>query len=272
MLYSTHQRNTADLLRGRRPGTRQDLALSKRTHLWKNIPRIVTEECLRGLKKSPTQEVSYWSAILRGRLPALVLQPEDEILDYSNDMFLDEEPQEERIRCLEAFISAKITSLPNARNLFRAYSYMSERYRDGDDGRFAWPPFMVAQRKVLGKDYPTLYNTLANPSIDEPKAFEALTQLAILVRLISDMEHYLVPANSDALEQAGVDCYTATEIFHVGKEKTTISGVIESVQRQFSRRQKVHQVVAVPLFASFPVYDFFLLHRTDNGWKVAAGY
>jgi hypothetical protein len=28
----------------------------------------------------------------------------------------------------------------------------------------------------------------------------------------------------------------------------------------------------VPLFASFPVYDFFVLHRTNTGWRVAAGY
>ncbi|CAB9518342.1 expressed unknown protein [Seminavis robusta] len=39
VLYSTHQRSTADLLRG----------LSRRRHIWKHIPRIVNEDCLRGL-------------------------------------------------------------------------------------------------------------------------------------------------------------------------------------------------------------------------------
>jgi hypothetical protein len=274
LLYSTHQRSTPDLLRGRRPGTGHDLALSKRTHLWKNIPRIVTEDCLRGLRKNPTGEFSFWSAVLRGRLPALVLQGEFHIRTYTEDMFFEEDSQEERIKCLKAVISGEISSLTNARNLFRAYSYMSERFSDGTsmNSLFAWPPFMVAQSNVLGKNYPLLYTTLQNPSIDEPKAFEALTQLAVLVRLISQMEHDLVPVNTAALEQPGVNCFVATELFHVGQNATNISEVIESVKLQFSRRQQVHQVVAVPLFASFPVYDFFLLHRTDNGWKVAAGY
>ncbi|KAL3911917.1 MAG: hypothetical protein SGILL_007093 [Bacillariaceae sp.] len=273
LLYSTHQRSTADWLRGRRPGTGLDLALSKRTHLWKNIPRIVTEDCLRGLQKNPAGESSFWSAVLRGRIPALVLQDEHDIRGYTRDMFFAEDSQEERIKCLKAVISGEINSLTNARNLFRAYSYMSERFADGETSLFAWPPFMVAQSNVLGKNYPLLYTTLANPSIDEPKAFEALTQLAVLVRLISQMEHDLVPVNTAALEQQpDVNCFMATELFHVGQNATTIAGVIESVQMQFSRRQQVHQVVAVPLFASFPVYDFFLLHRTDNGWEVAAGY
>ena len=36
--------------------------------------------------------------------------------------------------------------------------------------------------------------------------------------------------------------------------------------------KQVQQVVAVPLFASFPVCDFFVLHRTNNGsWKAASG-
>lgn len=272
LLYSTHQRSTVDLLRGRRPGTGVDLTLSKRIHLWKNIPRIVTEDCLRGMQKNTTEELSFWSAVLRGRLPALVLQDEGNILHYTDDVFFAEDSQEERIKCLKAVISGEINSLTNARNLFRAYSYMSERFSEGVNSLFAWPPFMVAQKNVLGKNYPLLFYTLAKPSIDEPKAFEALTQLAVLVRLISRMEHDLVPVNTAALEQPGVNCFQATELFHVGENATNILGVIESVTMQFSRRQQVHQVVAVPLFASFPVYDFFLLHRTGNGWKVAAGY
>jgi hypothetical protein len=40
VIYSTHQRDTADLLRGRRPGTHGNIDLSKRPHLWRQIPRL----------------------------------------------------------------------------------------------------------------------------------------------------------------------------------------------------------------------------------------
>jgi hypothetical protein len=66
--------------------------------------------------------------------------------------------------------------LPSRKN-FRAYSYMSERFvaADSDDPLFAWPPFMVAQSNVLGKNYPYLRAPFENPQVDEAKAFEALT-------------------------------------------------------------------------------------------------
>jgi hypothetical protein len=40
---------------------------------------------------------------------------------------------------------------------------------------------MEAQQNVLGKDYPRLWETLDSPSIEEPKPFETLVQLAVLV-------------------------------------------------------------------------------------------
>jgi hypothetical protein len=41
---------------------------------------------------------------------------------------------------------------------------MSERFvaADSDDPLFAWPPFMVAQSNVLGKNYPYLRAPLEN--------------------------------------------------------------------------------------------------------------
>ena len=114
---------------------------------------------------------------------------------------------------------------------------------------------------------------LQHPSIDEAKAFEALTQLAILIRLMTGLEHDLVPLNSDVIERAGIMPFEATELFYVGQEATTIPSIVTSISRQFSRRTNVMQVVAVPLFASFPVYDFFVLHRiSHDSWRVAAGY
>ena len=273
VLYSTHQRGTADLLRGRLPGTGPELTLSRRPHLWQQIPRIVNENCLRGLYKEPTEEASFWSAVLRGRLPALVLQDSKTIEGYTEDMFLNEDNKTERNKCLKAVITGEIDSLPNARNLFRAYSYMSERFTKGSTARYAWPPFMIAQYNVLGKEYRRLRATLEHSSIDEPKAFEALTQLAILIRLLTQMEHELVPMNVDGIQKAHTNPFDATELFYVGQEATDIARIINAVALQFSLRTEVQQVVAVPLFASFPVYDFFVLHRTSNEkWEVAAGY
>lgn len=152
VLYSTHQRNTPDLLRGRVPGN-SSLTLSRRRHVWKQIPWIVNKDCLRGLYKQPTEEPSFWSAVFRGRLPALVLQDRGTIAEYTDDMFMDQDSAEERINCLKATISGDINSLTNARNLFRAHSCMSEQFTQSNDTpRYAWPAFMIAQQSVLGKD------------------------------------------------------------------------------------------------------------------------
>jgi hypothetical protein len=37
-------------------------------------------------------------------------------------------------------------------------------------------------------------------------------------------------------------------------------------------RPQVLQVVAVPYCASFPVYDFFVLHKVNGCWIIKAGY
>ena len=147
---------------------------------------------------------------------------------------------------------------------------MSERFKTLRKARFAWPPFLISQEAVLGKDCGSLRTSLEDPSIDEAKAFEALTQLAVLVRLLSAQHHELVPINT-AIPDGG--SFEATEILHVTQSATTIADVIEAVKIEFSKRPNVLQVVAVPYFASFPVYDFFVLHRTDGvGWEIAAGY
>jgi hypothetical protein len=113
---------------------------------------------------------------------------------------------------------------------------------------------------------------LARIRLDEAKAFEALTQLAVLIHLLSETEHQLVPMNIDAIRQAGVTAFDATELFFARSNATDIPKIIQAVSTSFSLQRHVQQVVAVPLFASFPVYDFFVLHRTSTGWRVAAGY
>jgi hypothetical protein len=165
LLYSTHQRETADLLRGRTP-TDYSLTLSKRSHLWLPIPRITGEGCLRGMLQSPNEQLPFWSAVLRGRLPALLVLKPELILSYADDIYTRVNDtamlKEERKRCLTAVITGDIGDIPNGRGLFHAYSYMSERFTStlSSKPRFAWPPFMVAQAAVLGKPYPLLRATL----------------------------------------------------------------------------------------------------------------
>ena len=155
--------------------------------------------------------------------------------------------------------------------MFKAYSYMSERFTHStsDSPSFAWPPFLVSQFDVLGKDCGSLRTALEDPLIEGAKASGALTQLAVLVRLLTAQHHDLVPHHRNI--PAG-GSFHATEIFHVEHTVTTIAGVVETVKCAFSNRIHVLQVVAVPYFASFPTYDFFVLHRNDDGWVIAAGY
>jgi hypothetical protein len=78
--------------------------------------------------------------------------------------------------------------------------------------------------------------------------------------------------NVDAIRQAGVTAFDATELFFARSNATDIPNIIQAVSNRFSLQRHVQQVVAVPLFASFPVYGFFVLHRTSTGGRVAAGY
>jgi hypothetical protein len=45
----------------------------------------------------------------------------------------------------------------------------------------------------------------------------------------------------------------------------SIERVVEAVTACFMHEPAVLQVVAVPMFASFPKYAFFLLHRKQKG-------
>jgi hypothetical protein len=80
--------------------------------------------------------------------------------------------------------------------------------------------------------------------------------------------------NLDAIRQAGVTAFDATELFFASINATDIPKIIQAVSNRFSLDidRDVQQVVAVPLFAAFPNYDFCVLHRTSTGWHVAAGY
>lgn len=266
IVYSTHHRDTKDFLRGRTQGRN----LSVRRHDFLMIPRIERLECLRGMYQKASNQPSFWTAVLRGRLPALMNQRQAEIVYYSEDMFSESRANADRIAALSAVITGDIAKLPSGRELFKSYSYMCERFQKGGRPRFAWPPFLIAQESVIGKDCSSLRESLEAPSIDEAKAFEALTQLAVFVRLLSEEHHYLVPHNPNISEGGA---YVATEVFHLQEEAETIDQVKKAVKAEFSDNPDVMQVVAVPYFASFPTYDFFIFHReAENRWSVAAGY
>lgn len=160
LLYSTHHRETSDLLRGRRPeGVNACLVLTKRRHVFLPIPRIQNTACLHGMFLSRPHVPSFWCAVQRGRVPALMLQTGGNLTGYAADAFEDRPSEDLRKRCLAAVVTGQLNNLPTAsRNNFRAYSYMSERFvaADSNDPLFAWPPFMVAQTYVLGKNYPYL--------------------------------------------------------------------------------------------------------------------
>lgn len=289
VLYSTHKRDTADFLWGRERAEKNGLSI--RPHTWLSMPRIENENCIRGLKKEGSEQLSFWCAVLRGRIPSLLLLTQSSIQRFAEDdpVFARYEPKfggtnqdflayemaqrESRKAALRAVISGDISLLPRERNSFAAYSYIADgENRPGGETRlYAWPPFMVAQPNVLGKDCSSLRTLLEQPQIDEAKAFEALTELSVLARLLTDERHELVPRNP--MIQAGKD-YEATEYYMVEKSVDCIETLINSVAREFSHhnRQQVLQVLAVPAHAEFPKYDFFLLHRQADGWQITAGY
>ena len=279
LFYSTHQRSTEDLLRKKLPGGPQAMVFSRRPHHWVKIPRIETEKCVQGLFKKATWQPSLWCSVLRGRMPALAVQ-KDEIAEYAKTVMQTHEvlSEEERIAlikerslCLSAVITGKIDQLPNEHNHFRAYSYRSDRFNtDTGNPSFAWPPFMVAQRNVLGKNYPQLRATLEKSNIDEAKAFEALVQLAVLVRLLAKEDHELVPCHPSVKNP--LSAHLATEMLHVGDSATTLKALITDVTDRYKDFPETVQVVAVPMYASFPTYDFFLLHREERNWNAVVGY
>lgn len=289
LLYSTHLRDTVDLLRGR--GRRQTAArFSFREHTWLSIPRIENQGCINGLVRGESiSENSMWCSVLRGRIPCLFLTPPHEIESFAKTAFLTAEEvgylggiteaeynrrqHAERIEALKAVITGKIGSLPRERNMFAAFSYASTTQVEEGVSRFAWPPFMIAQKRVLGKNYERLRATLENPHIEEAKAFEALVQLSVLVRLLVNESHDLVPRN-DAIAEG--DDFDATELFYPDNSATDTGSLKRAVHARFCQDEfeAVQQVVAVPSFAQFPLYDFFVLHRnsSNNMWDIVAGY
>ena len=283
--YSTHYRSYADILRGQE-GT--NFRLSTRNHYFLPIPRVSNKLCLEGLKPSSSQDCSLWSAVLRGRIPCLILSDQEQITafadfsfereamqkagrNYFDQEFLQTEALTRRIAGLASAITGEIAEWDDhTREEFKAYSYVAEQLGNNRKPLCAWPPFLLGSKAVLGRHYKDLFGTLCHPQIDEAKAFEALSELAVLLRLLSSQRHQFVRAVQGlSLSEA----YHATEMYHVDEEARDLESLINKVQVKYAYEDHVKQVVVVPYFASFPIYDFFIFHRSETkDWVAAAGY
>jgi hypothetical protein len=71
---------------------------------------------------------------------------------------------------------------------------------------------------------------LENPTTEEPEAFEALVQLAVLVQLLSEQPHELVPFNKEIQPGSG---FNATKMFHVAATVKTLEGIVQVVHDKF---------------------------------------
>ncbi|CAB9515517.1 expressed unknown protein [Seminavis robusta] len=286
LMYSTHHRSYADILRGREG---QHFRLSTRNHNFFSIPRVRNQDCLNGLRKANLQDPSLWSAVLRGRIPCLILTKGSDIARFADISFEREVKAENdplklpiddddfqtkvlnrRIQSLKSTITGTVTEWePNVREEFKAYSYMAEQKGSDQNYLYVWPPFLLASKNVLGKDYRHLFETLCSPEIEAAKAFEALSELAVLIRLLSSHRHSLVPHHEDIRNAS--EAFEATEMYFVHEDACTLADITQKVEEKFSHTG-VMQAVVVPLCSNFPIYDFFLFHRKGGHWKPAAGY
>ena len=202
----------------------------------------MNENCPLGLLKGSGSQPSFWSAVLRSRLPSLLVLCQQDIANHAGKTFPKETTRQQRMEALSSVISGEIGHLTNARDSFRAHSCVCERFSQLKQSLFAWPMFLVAQAAVLRKDHAFLRNILEAPGMEKAKAFETLVQLTVLVRLLSNQSHDLVP-HLPTIRPA--DSFAATEILCVSQKATTIASVREEVQEHFSKVLHAQQVATV---------------------------
>ena len=243
LLYTTHHRLEKDLLQGR-------------PHCWQPMPRLNTEACIRHMKRTE----HFWSAVLRGRIPALLVLDQHLIDGFMPGTYQDDAS---RHLLFNAILDGNIDYLEAGRKTFRAYSCLL-RNEDGEPIHVS-PPFLCAQKAVLGKACPHLRAVLEAPDTNPSKAFAALAELAVARHLMSSSPRYhhnLIPRHSGVSLD---DAFAATAIFEIGAEAQTIKAlriaVDDRLAKDNERYASVMQMVVIPLFSEFPIYDFFLFHR-----------
>ena len=272
LLYTTHHRIMQDFRLGREDEEHTD-HLSTRHHHWQPMPRFNALACVRHMKRTEL----FWSAVLRGRIPALLVLPPEDIAKFVPAQLLDSRA---RGLLFDSILDGNIQRLESGRNAFRSYAYLLKS--DGDESVHVWPPFMCAQKSVLGKDCPQLRSVLQAPDTNYSEAFEALAELAVTLQLMSSRPRYrsIVPRHpSVSLD----NCFDATAIFEMEDEHQTIADLRKAVETRLKNNEELYegvkQIVVIPQYPEFPIYDFFLFHRRRT-WKrlrrvqctIAAGY
>ena len=272
LLYTTHHRIMQDLRRGRE-GEEPTDHLSTRPHHWQPMPRLNALACVRHMKRRE----QFWSAVLRGRIPALLVLPPDDIASFVPAERIE---SESRGLMYDAILDGSIERLESGRNAFRSFAYLLKS--TDDRSIHLWPPFLCAQESVLGKDCPQLRIVLQSPDINHPKAFEALAELAVALQLMSSRPRYrnVVPRHPSVSIE---NCIDATAIFEIEDKYQTIEAVRKAVERRLEDDKELYaevlQIVVIPQYSEFPIYDFFLFHRNQrwqrwrgNHCTIAAGY
>jgi hypothetical protein len=270
LLYTTHHSLQTDLRRGWEEED-DDNQLSSRPHCWHPMPRLNTRSCIRRMNR----EEHLWSAVLRGRIPALFVLDQEYIANFMPDRKPDTAT---RRLIFDAVLNGDISELEAGRTQFRSYAYLLKKE---NENVHVWPPFLCAQKSVLGKDCPNLRKALESPDVNQPKAFEALAELAVVLQLMSSIPRYrnIIPRHSKVTLNK---CFDATAIFEIGAEAENIADLRQAVEERLVNKQELYanvlQIVVIPLFPDFPTYDFFLFHR-PSGWlgqnrrcSIAAGY
>lgn len=269
LMYTTDNRETEELLKGAHLPF--DIPFGQRSHFFFSIPRFQSQQCVHGILKNPTVSRTFWSAVTRGRIPALFLLEPSAIQQYHVGM--PELEGDLRRHVLKAAITGIADNLPKyRRDSIRAFSFMADIKSSSDKELYCWPPFLLAKKEILGKSFSRLSRALEDPSISEANAYKALCQLSVLIRLLSNQSHPLVPISKQVDDDNSL---SATEMYYASDKARTIDEVRAEVKRFFSKHPRVFQVLVTPLSEEFGTYDFLVLHRQGSRrkrWVVKAGY
>ena len=108
--------------------------------------------------------------MLRGRIPAMVCFPNEEIQQYipqGEELFVD------RQLALGAVLTGRADGLLPGRDRFRSFCYIIAQHERSASRRpvFLWPPFIVAQEAVIGKNLCGLRKRFERPDLDHAHAF-----------------------------------------------------------------------------------------------------
>jgi len=219
VLYSTHNRNVSDLLRGP--------ALSVRGHLLVPMPKFETKSCVEGMIRNRTIRVpqSWWNGMMRGRAPGLSLLIGGEV----NRLMERPLDDTERIATLKAAITGNASMLPKVHNGICAFSLMADvKAIDGYETLYRWPPCLLASEAVFGSKDEELSDLLQRPNLNDSKSYEALFALAVYIRLASNERHPLVPVATDVDDS---NAFESTSVVYPSASAASLEAALVEMKR-----------------------------------------